>query len=103
MAIKQHSEKIKIKKEELVTHKKSKRNEVSFRKMMRVLGSFKINRCEILIDTGNIQLNAFLFPIFYLLQMKTSKNIQINFIGNNKLIIEIENNLARMSWAYLSS
>lgn len=85
------------------TTKKNMQPGISSKQIIAVLKSFKINRCSISIDTGNHQLNAFLYPLFYLVQVKTNKSIQINFINNNELILELENSLARMSWAYMSS
>ena len=84
-------------------NKKTSFPEISLKKIKRILGSFKINQCRISIDTGDVQFNAFLFPIFYLLQLKTNKFIQINFIDNIEIQLEIENSLARMSWAYIRS
>lgn len=76
---------------------------IMWRKIKAVLRSFKINSCIVSIDTGNVQLNGILFPFVYLFSVYVKKNIRINFINENKIILELENNLARMSWAYISS
>jgi hypothetical protein len=76
---------------------------VPWKRIINVLRSFRINRCRIAIDTGNVQINALLYPIFYVIQVKAKKDIQINFLNKNEIILEVENSLARMSWAYLSA
>jgi hypothetical protein len=88
--------------EPVKTQKTGKRSfSVSPQKIVGVLKSFKVNKCAIHIDTGNYQLNAWLYPIIYFIQIRTKRTIQINFTGNNELILEIKNSLARMSWAYI--
>lgn len=85
--------------------KKIKKNSrtIPWKKIRNVLASFRINHCEISIDFGDVQANAVLYPIFYWIKAKSKKNIAVNFIGKNEIILKVENNLARMSWAYLSS
>lgn len=86
-----------------IQSKKTNKPAISWKRIKHVLMSFRINTCYITIDTGNVQLNALLFPIAYWIHTKSKKNISINFIGKNDITLEIQNNLARMSWAYLSS
>jgi hypothetical protein len=76
---------------------------IPWKRMQNVIKSFRINDCKITIDTGNVQANALLFPIVYWMQIKSKKDISINFTGKNIIVLEIQNNLARMSWAYFSS
>ncbi len=83
--------------------KKSSWMKVTLKKIVGVLKSFKINKCELLIDSGNVQLNGILYPIFYLAGYYYNKNISINFVNKNVIILEIENSVARMSRAYISS
>ncbi len=96
----------KKKREEKVGKKKGKENQwmkVTPKKIIAVLKSFKINKCDVLIDSGDVQLNGILYPIFYLAGYYSNKNIRINFINENVIRLEIENSVARMSRAYLSS
>ena len=72
-------------------------------KILHVLRSFKVTKCLISIDTGNMPLNGILFPYFYLISVRTKKCIKINFWGENKIILQIENSLARMLWAFVKS
>jgi hypothetical protein len=82
---------------------KTKRRSISFKKIIGVLKSFRINHCQIFIDLGDVRANALLFPIIYWVKIKSNENIQVNFIGKNEIVLEVENSLARMSWAYISS
>ena len=83
--------------------KRTNKPRIQWRRIKNVLKSFRIISCKITIDTGNVQVNALLFPIAYWIQAKTKKDISVNFTGKNDIILEIQNNLARMSWAYISS
>jgi hypothetical protein len=73
------------------------------RKIRAVVASFHITRCRISIDTGNMPLNGVLYPWFLLLRRRAGKNISINFWGENTVILEAENSIARMLWAYIKS
>lgn len=83
--------------------KAKKKRKMPFRKIKAVLKSFKISKCSVSVDTGDMQLNGVLWPVFYLFKVRSGKDMRINFIGENKIILEVKNNLARMSWAYISS
>lgn len=72
-------------------------------KIKAVVRSFKINKCSISLDTGDMPLNGILFPWFYLLKWRTGREVSINFVGENKIILEAENTIARMLWAYIKS
>ena len=84
-------------------HKKinKKQFQLSFKKIKSVLRSFKIKTCFINIDTGNMPLNGILYPLFLWLSRLTGKRVEINFWNENKVILVIENNLARIMLAYL--
>lgn len=90
-------------KEERKKESGRKRKKISWKKIRSVLSSFKVNKCIISIDSGDVQLNGQLFPVFYLLSAYSKKDIRINFIEENIIVLEIKNSLARMSWAYISS
>ncbi len=86
-----------------VREKKKIKLKANFKKTINIIKSFKINKCSILIDTGIMPLNGILYPWFYILSIRTKKNIMINFKGENVVILEIENSIARMLWAYIKS
>jgi hypothetical protein len=81
--------------------RKNSHRKISWKKMKAVLASFKINKCTISVDTGDVELNGILYPVLYGLSVYTGKNIRINFLDENFVILEIKNSVARMSWAYL--
>ncbi len=85
-----------------IKNKKSWSN-ISLTKIIGVIKSFKINVLNATFDFGDMQINGILYPLFYWISFKTKKNILVNFRGNNSLVIEIENSLARMIWAYFNS
>jgi hypothetical protein len=93
------------KKKEVTSHAKKKKKglSISRAKLTSLLKSFRMNTCRISIDTGNMQWNGMLYPAFYWLGWYTGKPIEINFTGKNEVILEIQNSVARMSWALISS
>jgi len=72
-------------------------------KLLRVMKTFKINKCYVCVDSGDMHLNGLLYPFFAWLNWYSGKIFQINFTGRNLVILEVENSLARMSRAWLGS
>jgi len=87
------------------TEKKKKQFQINkmLRKMKSVLKSFRIDKCYLTFDTGNMPLNGILYPSLYLLSQRTNKTVMINFWEENEIILQIENSVARMLWAYIRS
>lgn len=77
------------------------RRRFGWKKIRAVLGSFKIVRCRVSIDTGDDQWNGLLYPLFYFAARRSGRDIRINFTGDVEIVLCIKNNLARMGWAYL--
>jgi hypothetical protein len=50
-----------------------------------------------------VQLNGLLFPLGYWLARRTGRPIDVNFTNNNELVIAIDNNVARLLWAYATT
>lgn len=75
---------------------KKKQPGISFKLIVAVIKSFKVNKCYVSIDTGSMQLNGILYPGFYFLSRYVGKTIEINFLNRNEIILEIKNNLARI-------
>lgn len=73
------------------------------RKIKGVLRSFRLNTCTVSIDTGDMPMNGILFPFFYLLRLRTGKDISISFTGETVVVLQAENSIARMLWAYVKS
>jgi hypothetical protein len=87
-----------------LTKKVKKKNlNISLKKIKALLKCFKINEFNVSICFSDMTVNGILFPAFYLFGLYLKKKIAINFIEENKIILVLENNLARMSWAYFSS
>lgn len=82
---------------------KKRGGDVSLRRIIRVFGSFKVSRCYIRLDLGDMQLNGILYPVLAWLRWYLDKDIMICFTGASIVKLEIENNLARMSRAWFGS
>lgn len=81
--------------------KKQKRVSVSVGMIKAVIRSFKVNKCYLNIDTGDMPMNGILYPCFYALSKLTGKTFKINFLDKNEIILEIENNFARILRAFI--
>ena len=53
------------------------------------------------MDTDNMQVNGIMYPICLLAQNISGRQIGINFVGENIIILKIENNIARIVWAFI--
>lgn len=94
--IRQDRQKIKA-----TTKKKYKARKIPFHKIKAVMKSFKVNRCYVDVDLDNMEMNGMLFPLFYWVSHLTGKYFRTNFLGRSDVSLEIENNVARMLWAYI--
>lgn len=77
--------------------------QLPLKKLLHLVDSFKVNKCYVNLDFGDMQLNGILYPLFSYAGWHFKKKILINFSGRNIVILEMENSLARMSRAWLSS
>ncbi len=82
--------------------RQNKSHTFPFKKMVAMLKSFKVNQCTVALDTGDVSVNATLFPMFHWLSRKVEKTIAINFYHKNEVVLEIENNIARIIWAFIT-
>jgi hypothetical protein len=73
------------------------------KKIWAVVQSFKITKCFITFDMDDVVANGQWYGAFWLFSQITGKTILINFEGNEVVILKIENNIARMLWAYLKT
>jgi hypothetical protein len=76
---------------------------VAYKKIKALLGSFTVNKCYVNVDSGDVLRNAMLYPLLRWLSLRTGRNMSINFRGEEEIIIEIENSVARMMWAYITT
>lgn len=84
---------------------KRRRNfrKLSFGLLKDLFFSFKINKCHLIVDTGNAALNGLAYPLFYWTGSYVNKPIGISFTGRNELILEIENSLANILKIFIYS
>jgi hypothetical protein len=81
--------------------RKRKKFPLSANKIITILGSFRIKKCYVDMDFEDVRLNGILFPVFFWLGRLTGRKIAVNFLGRQDIQLAIENNLARVIWAYL--
>jgi hypothetical protein len=86
-----------------VPSKKKKKSRFSLALAKALLKTFKIKKCYLNVDTGDVRLNGILYPMAYWLGDYTAKPITINFLHHNEIDLEIENNMARLIRAYIYS
>jgi len=98
-------EKKEASKEKRVEKKKEKEEKTDnwdqLKRIKNVLQSFNIQVIRLNIDTHNYYINAFLYPVFAMLNAPKI-NMTSNFIGHNELLIITKNRLYRMLIAYYS-
>ena len=75
-----------VKKSDVVKQKK----DVPFKKIFRVIKTFKVKHFFMNIDTGNCISNAKLYPLFALLNYSIG-GFYINFQGQNQLVLLVKN------------
>lgn len=56
-----------------------------WRKAKRILKVIKIKDLRLIIDTRDVIINAYLFPVFELMRIGTRKVMRINFTGQNEV------------------
>ena len=69
---------------------------------MDALGSFRIRKLHLDLDTDDFMLNAWLVPVF---SMVNSKDIQmrVNFDGNSSLLLDLRIHLGSLLWIFIKS
>lgn len=68
-----------------------------------MLMSFRISKCSINIDTGDMPTNAILYPLFFIISWETGHMLMVNFQGKNSVTLDIRNSIARLAWAYVTA
>ncbi len=81
--------------------KDGKSFKIKFSKIKAMLRTFKVNTFFVNLDSNDVMFNAKLYLVFLGLRIYTGKELYINFIGKNEIKIEIENNVARIIWAFI--
>jgi len=70
--------------------KKKQGKKMSLRQGLSLLGSFKVKRFLLDIDTGNCIQNAKLYPVFELINYRIG-GFKVNFIGRNRFALHMQN------------
>ena len=90
-----------VTKKEQPTRKKSRT--FSVRKIYAIARSFKLIKCVVSLDTGDMAMNGILYPGLLWMGAVMRKDIRINFYNRNVVELEIQNNFYRVLRAYISS
>jgi hypothetical protein len=61
-----------------------------------ILKSSKVNNLYLCLDTGNVIVNANLFPVFELINERPRINLNINYSGNFAFCVDVQNNLGNI-------
>lgn len=81
--------------------RQSNKHGVPIRRLWAVLRSFEMPECTILIDTGSPAHNGMLYPLGWWAGRWSGKNIGITFQGYSVCVLEVQNTLGRMLWAFI--
>ncbi|WP_298895255.1 hypothetical protein [uncultured Psychroserpens sp.] len=84
------------------TSKKRGDKRIPFKKVFRVLKSFKIKQFQLDIDTGDCISNSKLYPIFAFLNFYRGHHLGVNYEGRNKILLSVENRPIRMIRSFIN-
>lgn len=65
--------------------------------MVAAMGAFRIRRLEADIDTDDFTLNAWLVPVFSMVN-RENIHLQANFEGYNSLVLDLRVTLGALLW-----
>lgn len=83
--------------------KKKVQLKLNFRRVLAIIQSFKVEKCIVNIDTGDMPLNGKLFPVMYIFSELTGKTFHINFVGKIEVMFTIKNNAYNILKAYFKN
>jgi hypothetical protein len=67
---------------------------------LRLLRTFRVKTFDLLLDTDDYVMNAFLFPVFSRFSGR-SRQLKINFSGRNELVLIVTNRIWDLVWAFI--
>lgn len=79
--------------------RKSDFSKGSIHRLVRVLKTFRISKCDVLLDTDDFILNAKLFPIFQYCSGRWGR-WRVNFEGDHRVQLEVESRLISVLYAW---
>ena len=82
--------------------KKKKRFSGNFRMIKGALRAFRVRRLEADIDTDDFTLNAWLVPVFSVVNGENIQ-LQVNFEGNQSLILDLRVTLGALLWSVIKN
>jgi len=68
--------------------------------ILQLLKTFKVRQFRLELDTDDYVINAYLYPLFYLVS-RPQRQLSVNFEGRTNLALQIENRLSRMAGVFL--
>ena len=81
----------------------STKQSIPLKKLIAIIKSFKVNKFYLSVCFDNMYLNGIFYPIVNYLSVNKRRNMKINFINENEMVLEIENNFYRIIRAYINS
>lgn len=66
-----------------------------------ILKNSKVNNLYLYLDTGNVIVNANLFPVFELINERPRINLNINYSGNFAFCLDLQNNMGNILGIFL--
>lgn len=81
---------------------RSTKNRFNLKWFVRFLNSFQIKKLYLNIDSGNCITNAKLYPVFALLNFYVG-GFNLNFMGRNTVILEVENKPIRLIKTFINA
>jgi hypothetical protein len=79
---------------------KKPRRPFPWRKMRRVLRTFRVREFQLEIDTDDFARNAWLFPLVHSIG-PLRRSVHVNFLGRNEGVLVVQNRLWDMGWAWV--
>ncbi|GAB2811814.1 hypothetical protein [Ferruginibacter profundus] len=79
--------------------KTKKAKAIPWPRLLKIIQTFRVIQCRIVIDTGNYPLNAQLYPLNFL--PPVSKYVTVNFKDENYAVIITRNTLWRILYAWI--
>ncbi|HRH49321.1 MAG TPA: hypothetical protein PLP23_11270 [Panacibacter sp.] len=82
-------------------HKKRKAIKINIQNGLKsfiaVMRTFKVSACRLSLDTGDVILNAWLYPLNHFIGLRYCN---INFQGENYFVLKARNNIGRILYAW---
>jgi hypothetical protein len=91
--IKEKTKKSNTQKKAVSIQSKLKQTKLLIKIIWHTMGKFNVKRFYLDLDTRDIMLNSYLFPVFYMISEKPHIDLNINYTGNFHLVLDTRNNL----------